>query len=412
MPDAAPAVVATAPAAPPPGAASPIVAAKPVAGETFAQQMERYGGFTTADGAPAPDDGTPSKAAPDMADAKLAKGKKGKKAAKAVGAAAPTAAVAAAVEAAPAAAVAAAAPAVDKLGQLKALASELQMEFDGSVVTARERIQFRQLKQQLNEQIRAQEADVLQRLEQAKQHFGAKLTKAEKMEAAANAGDFEGLAQLLGKKDWNALQEDVIAQISDPNYKRLKELETYREAQEAEKQRRAQQAEQQTHVQRQNAARAEHVANLQAQMQASADPLVSAMYDDPQFIAAVIEVQRQNWDPVGRTTVSPEKAIKIAAQGFQAPIAQHMKGLYDRLQKVFGATPAQAAAVVQAAAAPAVAAVPVVEAPTGKKNKTGVVPVAPTAAAASAPKTNMTKKERDAEFSRRLAEAIAEERAG
>ncbi len=403
MPDEAAAV--TAPVAPATNAAQPMVAAKPVAGETFAQQMERFGGFTLADGTPAPDDGTPSKAAPDAADTKLArkaKGKKGKAAAAPPAAAGAT--VAAAVEAAPATAQAAAAPAVDKLAQLKALAAELNLDVDGAGVTARERVEFREAKKKLNDRIQQQEREVLQRLEQARQQFTGQLSRAEKLDAAAESGDYEGLAQLLGKKDWNALQEDVIARLSDPNYKRLQELEQYRQQQEVEKQQRQQQYERQTQVQRQNAARAEHVQNLQAQMKSSADPLVSAMYDDPQFVAAVIEVQRQNWD--GHTTVSPEKAIKIAAQGFPAPLQQHMRGLYDRLQKVFGATPAQAAAVVQAVA-PAAEAAPVVE---SKKNRTGVIPAAATGGAPSAAKTKMTKKEHDKIFSERLAAAIAEDR--
>ncbi len=401
MPDEV--VAVTAPAAPAPNAAQPMVAAKPVAGETFAQQMERYGGFTNADGTPAKDDGAPSKAAPDAADTKLArKASKGKKG-KSVAATPATGAVAAAVESAPAAAQAAAAPAVDKLAQLKALAEELNLDVDGAGVTARERVEFRDAKKKLNERIQQQEREVLQRLEQARQQFTGQLTRAEKIDAAAGSGDYEGLAQLLGKKDWNALQEDVIARLSDPNYKRLQELEQYRQQQEVEKQQRQQQYERQTQAQRQNAARAEHVQNLQSQMKASTDPLVSAMYDDPQFVAAVIEVQRQNWD--GHTTVSPEKAIKIAAQGFAAPLQQHMRGLYDRLQKVFGATPAQAAAVVQAVAPAAPAA-----ATESKKNRTAVVPAAATGGAPSAAKTKMTKKEHDKIFSERLAAAIAEDR--
>lgn len=407
MPDAVP-VAAAAPVVN--GAAPPMVASKPVAGETFAQQMERFGGFTGADGAPAADDGSPSAPAPDAADAKIAKAKKGRKGAKATATAPAAAAVVAAVEAAPAVAQAAAAPAVDKLARLRALATELEMDVDGATVTARERVEFREAKKKLSERIMAQEREVLQRLEQAKAQFSDKLGKADRIEAAAAAGDFEGLAKLLGKKDWNALQEDVIAQISDPNYKRLKELEQYRQQQEEREAQAQQLQERQSFAQRQQQARAEHVTSLQGQMRASTDPLVAAMHDDPQFIAAVIEVQRQNWD--GHSTVSPEKAIKMAAQGFQAPIAQHMRGLYDRLQKVFGATPAQAAAVVQAAA-PAVAAAAAAEPPAGgKKNRTAVVPTAATAGAPSTPSTKMTRKEKNAMFTKRLAEAIFEENLG
>jgi hypothetical protein len=375
-----------------------MVAAKPPL-ETFAQQMERFGGFTTADGAPAPDDGTPAKPAPDAADAKLAKKAKGKK-----GKAEPAAKVEGAVAAAAPAAIAAAAPAVDKLEQLKALAAELQMEFDGHAVTVRERVDFREAKQKLNERIELQEREVLQRLNDAKSQFSDKLTKADKIEQAYAVGDFEGLAKLLGAKDWNGLQEEVIARISDPNYKRLQELERKEQEREAERSQREQEQERHTNSARQRQALKQHQEALSEQMKSSTDPLVSAMHDDPQFIAAVIEVQRQNWD--GKTTVSPEKAIKIAAKGFVAPLQQHMKNLYDRLQKVFGATPAQAAQAVQAAA-PALAAA-IEAAPAPKANKTAIVPTGGSDVA-SVVKKPTTKKERDAEFSRRLREAIAED---
>jgi len=375
-----------------------MVAAKPV--ETFAQQMERFGGFTKADGTAAPDDGTPSAPAPDAADAKLAK-KKGKKGAKS----APAAKVEAAVAAAAPAAVVAAAPAVDKLEQLKALAAELQMDFDGANVTVRERVEFREQKAKLNERIAAQEREVIQRLTDAKAQFSEKLTKADQIEKAYSVGDFEGLAKLLGAKDWNGLQEEVIARISDPNYKRLQELERKEQEREAERVARETEQERGASIQRQRQALKQHQEALSEQMKSSADPLVAAMHDDPQFIAAVIEVQRQNWD--GKTTVSPEKAIKIAAKGFVAPLQQHMKNLYDRLQKVFGATPAQAAAAVQAAA-PALAAAVADGAPVPKPNKTAIVPAGGTDVASVA-KRPTTKKERDAEFSRRLREAIAED---
>ncbi len=402
------AVAVTAPVAAPAGLpAQPIVAAK-VAGETFAQQMERFGGFTTADGKPAPADAEPSAPAPDKADAKLSK--KGKKAAAAAAKkqAAASPAVAAAVEAAPAAAVQAAAPAVDKLAQLRALATELQMEVDGAGVTARERIEFRQQKKELNDRIARQEQEVIQRLEQAKQQFSGELEYARALKKAKADGDYEKVAQLLGDKDWNALQEDVIARISDPNYKRLRELEQRDAAREAEKQQQLQGQQRQQQAQQRQAALQAHTQQLQAQMRASTDPLVAAMHDDPQFVASVIEIQRQNWD--GQSTVSPEKAIKIAAQGFTAPLQAHMKGLYERLQKVFGATPAQAAAVVQAATPAVAAAVAAAEpaAPAAKKNKTAVVPAA-SVDAASAPSTKMTRKEKDALFSKRLREAIAED---
>ncbi len=404
MPESAAAVAAP---------AAPNAISAPVAGETFAQQMDRLGGFTNASGDEIEVDAEPSAPAPDAADAKIARAKasrKTKPAAKSAPAAKP--AVAAAVEAAPAAAVAAATPAIDKLEQFRTLAKELDFEISDTAVTARERFELREQKRLLNQRIEQQESEVLARLNDAKTQFSEELTFAQKIKQAKASGDYEGIAKLLGSKDWNGLQEDVIAQISDPNYKRLRELEEYRQKQEEQEALRSQEQERQTLAQQRVEARKQHEAHLTKQMAASSDPLVAAMHDDPQFIAAVIEVQRQNWD--GRTTVTPEKAIKIAAQGFAGPLEQHMRGLYTRLQKAFGT--AQATAIVQAAApqlaaatgAPTASGVARSPIPAAKKNKTAVVPDASVDAAAVAAKP-LTKKEKDLDFSRRLREAIAEE---
>lgn len=367
-----------------PVVAPPPVAAKP---ETFVEEMERFGGFTASD------DGADADAA-GAAPAKTEPAKsKGKKAGKGK-------VETAAAQATPAA-QAEAAPAINKLEQLKALAAELEMEFDGSKVAVRERVEFREAKDRLRKQIEQQESEVLRRLNEAKNQFSAKLTKAEQIEKAYEAADYDGLAKLLGPADWNALQEEMIAKISDPNYKRLRELERREQQREADAQQRRQQSERESYQQKRSEALRVHTANLSAQMKQSTDPLVREMHDDPLFLNSVIEIQQQNWD--GTATVSPEKAIKIAAQGFTAPLSQSMKVLYEKLHRVFSATPQQAAAVVAAVA-------PTAEAEVGKSktNRTAVVPVGGVDAA-GAPKVFKTKREKDAEFSRRLAEAFAEE---
>lgn len=377
---------------PSPVAAAPASASTAAKQETFAQQMERFGGFSGQDGGSEPP-AEATKEAPAPAPAAKTNGK-GKKAA------AKGKAETAVAEATPAA-QAEAAPAINKLDQLKALAAELDLEFDGAKVAVRERVEFREAKDRLRRQIEQQEAEVLRRLEEAKTQLSSKLTKAEQIEKAYEAADYDGLAKLLGPADWNALQQEMIEKISDPNYKRLRELERREKERESQAEQQRQHAERVSYQQQQAEAMRTHVANLTEQMKQSADPLVREMHDDPLFINSVIEVQRQNWD--GSTTVSPEKAIKIAAKGFTAPLSQSMKALYEKLHRVFGATQQQAAAIVAAVAPTANA-----EVGKNKANKTGVVPSGG-ADVASAPKVFKTKKEKDAEFSRRLAEAIAEE---
>jgi len=384
----APAVVAA-----PPVAAAPVPVGGIIPGETFVQTMERLGGFdappsTTAQPAPV--------AAPEPAKpAGKAKGKapKDKESPPAAAAAEPVAP-----------------PVVDKAAALAALAAELGYDFEPEAkrVTVAERVAFREKQKKADARLKQQEQELLQSLNQAKGSFEPELAFAKQLKAAHDAGDYEGVAKLLGANDWNGLQEAYIAKISDPNYKRLQLLEQKEREREQQAEQQRIQQQRQLQAQQHAAALETHRANLSAQMQKSTDPLVRELHDDPQFIHAVIEVQRQNWD--GSSTVSPEKAIKIAAQGFAAPLEKHMRGLYEKLQRAFGATPAQAAAVVQAVAPTAAAPVAVPAAAKGKTNRTGVVPTAPDVA--SAPKVFATKKEKDAEFSRRLREAINEENLG
>ncbi len=398
MPESAAAVVPVVAATPAAVAVAPIAAAPKggvIPGETFAQTMERHGGFTAPDGSPATDEPRIAPSAPEKAP----KGKRGAK-----GKGAPAAAEAAPVVEIPVN------TAPDKRAQLLAIAAELGMEVNDAEVTVAERVAFREAQKKHAARLETQEQDVLRRLQEAKGGFATEIEQAKALRAAYDAGDYDGLAKLLGPKDWNALQEEMIAKISDPNYKRLRQLEQKEQEREREAEQRRIAGERAAFQQKQLEARQIVEARLSAQMKNSADPLVAALHDDPQFIAAVIEVQRQNWD--GSSTVSPEKAIKIAAKGFTGPLHQHMQNLYQKLQKAFGATPAQAAAVV-AAVAPAAAAVVAPTPGKGKTNRTGVVPTAATGAAAGAvDMTKLSKKEKDAYFSARLQEAIAEERAG
>ena len=414
MPDEVVATAPATPATPVAPAAAPAVAPKGgmLPGESFAQAMQRHGGFDPPSAQTAP------AVAPAAAPAPEAPSPKGKAAKKEAAKAAKAAAEA--VEAAPAAALAvideaAALDFIEKLQgdlpqkTLNALAKKLGLDVDGARVSAKERIEFREQKRKHAERMQREERELITRLSEAKGGFEQELNWARAVKAAQETGNYEQLAQHLGAKDWNDLQEQVIARLADPNYKRMRELEQ----REAERERRERQAAQeyqqrQEHHARQQALQ-EHSRALSEHMKASRDPLVSAMHDDPGFINSVIEIQRQHWD--GSTTVTPEQAIKIAAKGFNAPLAQTMRQLYDRLQRVYGATPAQAQAALEQPAV--VAAVEAAQAPAvtekGKKNKTSA-PAAATGNAPAPPRKFSTKREADAFFTQELQKAIAADR--
>lgn len=403
---------APAPAAAP---AAPAMKGGMLPGESFAEAMQRHGGFDPPSAqTKAPAEPAAPAPAPEP-KGKAAKGKEAKAAAKEAKAAAE------AVTAAPAEALqgideAAAIAFVEKLQgdlpqkTLDALAKKLGLEVHGGHVTAKERIEFREQKRKFAERMQREEQDLVQRFSQAKGGLEAELNKARAILKANEDGNFEALAKELGAKDWNDLQEKVIARLSDPNYKRMLELEQH-EQQREERERQAQREFQQRQEQQMRAqAMAEHKKNLSAHMAASKDPLVAAMHDDPLFINSVIEIQRQNWD--GSTTVTPEQAIKIAAQGFAAPLAQSMRQLYDKLARVYGVQ--QAAAIVEQPEVQAAAAAAVVEAAQepaqkGKKNKTSG-PAAPTGGAPAPARKFSSRKEADDYFTRELQKAIAADR--
>lgn len=375
-------------------------------GESFAQAMQRNGGFDPPS--------AQAKAPEQPAEAAVAKGKAAKKeVAKAAKAAA------AAVEAAPAAALEsidenAALAFIEKLQgdlpqkTLTALAKKLGLDVDGARVTAKERIEFREQKRKHAERMQREEQDLIQRFTQAKGGLEGEINKARAIFKAKEDGNYEALARELGAKDWNALQEEVIARLSDPNYKRMLELEQ-REQQREQQARRAQQEfEQRQQQQAKAVAMQEHARNLSEHMKASRDPLVAAMHDDPLFINSVIEVQRQNWD--GSTTVTPEQAIKIAAKGFTAPLAQTMRTLYERLSRVYGAQQATAILEQPEAQAAVAAAVEAAEPQgKGKKNKTSGA-AAPTGGAPAPARKFSNRKEADEHFTRELQKAIAADR--
>ena len=292
-------------------APAPIVAPAPVAapvaaekgeyggpkGESFAQALSRHGGLDPtsaqlAEPAPAP--------APEPEPKAKGKGKKA------------TAAKAESAEAAPAES-----PVVDKktallnladeLGlddskaTLKALATKLGLDVDDAHVTAKERIEFREAKRKHHERMQAEEQDLVRRWNEAKSSIEPQLARTQRIDRAMEAGDYEGLAKELGAESWNGLQEKVLAALSDPNYKRLQELERQVQARERQEAETRQEMQRREESRARAAAMQTHKQNLSAAMAQSKDPLVAAMHDDPLFINTVIEVQRQNWD--GSTTV-------------------------------------------------------------------------------------------------------------
>lgn len=253
-----------------------------------------------------------------------------------------------------------------ELEQLKAKIKEFGYDFDDTKISYQERIKFRDEKRRERAAVEAYVAKRRSEIDAEAESHKTRLSRAQAIDAAVEAADYETLAQLTGHKSWNELQDVVIKKLADPNYRELQELkrkQAERERVDAETKQRAEQEARNSAIQR---AQDAHRAELSLIMRNSSDPLVREMHDDPNFVNAVFIIQQENWD--GRTTVSPEKAIKMAARGRANALGTELEQLYKRLHRVYGQPAAPTPAPDEAAGKK-----PAAPAPKKSPGKTGVV---------------------------------------
>jgi hypothetical protein len=311
-------------AAPAPVAAAEAPAAPAAAPETFAQQMERHGGFGDDTGEPDAPDEAPAPAAP----------KTVKKVVDPKGA---------------------------EIAQLREMAKRHGFEVEDGKLLPSEVAKFRGWKR---DQRAAFESELTKRTEQfanKEKTHAERVSKAEALEKASEAGDYEQIAKLLGHEDWNKLQEAVIARVSDPNYKRLRELEQWKEEQAKREDETKKQAEARQQQEKKAQATREWVKTQIVDRAAkSKDPLVAAMHDEPFFAAAIHRIQRDHYDGGSdpeKAVPSVDKAINLAAKGAPHTLRQELERLYSKLSKAL-AKPEAAPPVANRKPAPKSAPVP------------------------------------------------------
>lgn len=224
-----------------------------------------------------------------------------------------------------------------RLGLIKKLAAEEGLVFEDGKITTKQHAEFRLLKKEQREQLQRAEKEAIARVEAAQGELSERFKRVEAFEGALKSRDHQGLAKALGYENWDKLQEDVVAWNADPNYVRIRELEEFKQRQEAEAETAAQQRAQAQKEQERAHAETTYLGNLATTMKGSTDPLVQAMSEDPLFIRAVYRIQTENWD--GHETVTPEQAIRMAAQGSRVTLGEELKALHARLDKAFGKKP-------------------------------------------------------------------------
>jgi hypothetical protein len=246
---------------------------------------------------------------------------------------------------------------------------------------------FRARRKQFDDELRAERS----KFDEDRGKFSPRVEKAEKVLQFMESADYEALAKEAGYEDWDKFQNHVLGTITDPNYKETRalrrELEERKAKEKAEQEAREKaeterRAQQETHAKQQQRAQAiaQHKQGLSEAMAKSTDRTVAAMADDPVFVNTVFEIQKQNYDPSTKSTVSPEQAIRMALRGGQRTVHEELTLLYQRLRKAVGEEAAQ-----QAVAAATSVAVPTDPAKP-KASKTAVVPSSATVEPAAAGK--------------------------
>lgn len=292
----------------------------------------------------------------------------------------------------------------EKLTQLKALATELGLEVDAGRVAHSEYKGFRDWKAKQITHLREQEQELIAKINAAKtdaeREISGKqerLTKAESILAKFDAGDYEGFAQALGKKNWEELQDDVIAKNTDPNYRRVRELEAWKAEQEQKEQQALEEAKQRAQNEHQQRARANYRAGLITSMKGSKHPLVREMHDDPIFVSTIMGIQEDNWDGTG--TVTPEQALRMVGPNGKNAVLEHLRDTYQRLHRAFGELEPKPTATPEKTDRPGVKPRP----------KSSVVSTAEKETSPPA-KVKLKSKEWDEQFRKRLADAIDDDR--
>lgn len=222
----------------------------------------------------------------------------------------------------------------DKMSTLVSLAKELGLDVQGDKVSLKERTEFRDWKKRQTETLTLKEQQIQAQFQEALNAAKPRIEKAEAFAAAIDKGDILGAAKVMGYESWDDLQRHLISQTTDPNYKKMREMEARldeqakKEAQTAEEQKQ----QQESHQRRQ--AEQQYRGQMTETMKGSKHGLVASMHDDPLFLNAVMAIQGEHWD--GETTVSAEQALKMGVKGASRTLEEELKGLYGKLHTYFG----------------------------------------------------------------------------
>ncbi len=245
------------------------------------------------------------------------------------------------------------AAAKDEIEQLRELTKRLGYKMEDGRVTVGERAKLREEKRDSKLRIQSLESQLDLKINNAKESLKSYVAAKETWEA----GDIDGFAKTLGYEDWNGLQTDVIHRFADPSYKKIQELQRKQRERDERDANDAETAQKVAANRERMEAVATYKRGLSQEMTNSENPLVKAMATDSFFQDAIYQLQEAHYDRSTDTTITLEEAIEMVPRGMTRSLKDEMRGLFDKLQAAFGASPPDPA-----------------KAPPAKRAKTGTLP--------------------------------------
>lgn len=187
-----------------------------------------------------------------------------------------------------------------------------------------ERRQWKAASDKREAALAAKEAEIAAKMK------AAETTSPERIRSLIEAGNFDAVAQAMGAKSWEELNSTAARAFATPEFRRIRELEEKQARIEAERaeERRQLQAQQQE-AQRQQAERA-FFTHIETETKGSADPIVKALAEEPEFIGAVYQHMAAHYTATGE-----ELDVSDAAQTIVAGVKQR----FARWAKIQGLQP-------------------------------------------------------------------------
>jgi hypothetical protein len=191
-----------------------------------------------------------------------------------------------------------------------------------------ERAQFREEKRRERAKL-AQERQALEQQRAELNALASQVHASPKLRELAEAGRGDELAQALGYKDWNGINDHFARSFASPEYRRIRQLEQEREAEKAELAQQQQSWQQRQQAEQRAQWEAQATGEIADHLKAGADESLAALAEDPAFAEAVL-----------RTMVSAKDRHEDLDIDEAADIVRELaRKRYEHMQKAFGGRP-------------------------------------------------------------------------